>query len=81
MPRTGRPKIGKRAINETIKSRREERNLTKAQFAKLIGVDRTMPAHWDNQRCSPSPSRLPTIAAVLKLSLARLNRELREVIP
>ena len=69
----GRPvKRPKRDIHDRITQLREAAKLTKSEFARRCGVDKSAVTHWESGRSAPSARRMPEVASVLDVTLDEL---------
>lgn len=59
---------------ERIKILRESKNITQADLAKLVEVDRSTVAKWEIPGCYPAASKLPEIAKALGCTIDDLFR-------
>ena len=57
-----------------LKALRQARNLTQAELAKLLGVDRTTVTQWECGKSLPRASTLIEIAKILKCDVDSLLR-------
>ncbi len=57
-----------------LKALRQARNLTQAELAKLLGVDRTTVTQWECGKSLPRASKLIEIAKILKCDVDSLLR-------
>jgi len=47
---------------------REKNNLTQAQFAKILNIDRSLVSKWENEDCLPSIEKLNQISNYFQVS-------------
>ena len=59
---------------DKLKALRQARNLTQAELAKLLGVDRTTVTQWEYGKSLPRASKLIEIAKILKCDIDSLLR-------
>ncbi len=59
---------------DKLKALRQARNLTQAELAKLLGVDRTTVTQWECGKSLPRASKLIEIAKILKCDIDSLLR-------
>ncbi len=59
---------------DKLKTLRQARNLTQAELAKLLSVDRTTVTQWECGRSLPRASKLIELAKVLKCDVDSLLR-------
>lgn len=59
---------------ERIKILREFKNITQADLAKLVDVDRSTVAKWEIPGCYPAASKLPEIAKALGCTIDELYK-------
>lgn len=57
-----------------LKALRQARNLTQAELAKLLGVDRTTVTQWECGKSLPRASKLIELARILKCDVDSLLR-------
>ena len=59
-------------IAESILVYRRTRNITQKQFGALVGVSGQAVYKWEKELCCPDISLLPTLSAILGVSVATL---------
>ena len=57
---------------------RKQKNLTQAQLADRLGVDRSTVACWETGKCKPTADKLVKVADVLGCTVDELLREEKE---
>ena len=59
-------------LDRTLRKRREELGLGRAELAERVGVDPETISRWENGEVVPPPKRLAMVAQVLGLDLDRV---------
>ena len=65
-------------INNPIKKRREEKELTQVDLALLVGVSQMYISHFETGGLVPSKRHIKKITEILGISPETLNKELRQ---
>jgi transcriptional regulator with XRE-family HTH domain len=56
------------SVGEKIKQRRNDKNLTQHELAKLLGITRAAVCHWETKGTVPRAKTLAKVAEALKVS-------------
>lgn len=75
----GRPKLARRAIHATIRSRRRALNLTMQELADKVGVTKSAIWRWESagdKSYAPSIGRLNKLAKALNVEASELLEDL-----
>ena len=59
----------------SIKEKRQAKNLTQEELAKIMGVDRSTVTKWENGQANPKISALPTLANTFGCTVDELLRK------